>query len=131
MAQLVTRCRLTGHYMFIAMEADPKDFVRAYGPFIRKFCPFCSCEHMWYREDCKFLRPKPVVRGGIQLKAVAPHWEWIAEDGMPNVASIMQQQDFWADTFKLVEHKVPQSRVIDPSIAKEASARLAAEKPFG
>lgn len=65
------------------------------------------------------------------LKAVAPHWEWIAEDGMPNIASIMQQQDFWADTFKLVEHKVPLDRIIDPSIAKEAAQRLASEKPFG
>ena len=65
------------------------------------------------------------------LKAVAPHWEWIAEDGMPNTASIMQQQDFWADTFKMVEHKIPQDRVIDASIAKEAVQRLAAEKPFG
>ena len=65
------------------------------------------------------------------LKAVAPHWEWIAEDGMPNVASVMQQQDFWADTFKMVEHKVPQDRVIDVSIAKEAAQRLDAEKPFG
>ncbi len=65
------------------------------------------------------------------LKAVAPHWEWIAEDGMPNIASIMQQQDFWADTFKMVEHKVPQDRVIDATIAQEAVQRLTAEKPFG
>jgi hypothetical protein len=50
---------------------------------------------------------------------------------MPNVASVMQQQDFWADTFKMVEHKVPQDRVIDVSIAKEAAQRLDAEKPFG
>jgi NitT/TauT family transport system substrate-binding protein len=65
------------------------------------------------------------------LKAVAPHWEWIAEDGKPNVASIMAQQDFWADTFKLVQNKVPQSRVIDLTIADEAVRRLNTEKPFG
>src|SRR5262249_40142901 len=65
------------------------------------------------------------------LAAVAPHWEWIAEDGMPNIASIMAQQDFWADTFNIVERKVPQDRVIDPSIAKEAVQRLTTEKPFG
>jgi NitT/TauT family transport system substrate-binding protein len=64
------------------------------------------------------------------LKAVAPHWEWIAEDGMPNVASIMAEQDFWADTFKMVENKVPQQRVIEPTIAKEAVQRLTAERPF-
>jgi NitT/TauT family transport system substrate-binding protein len=65
------------------------------------------------------------------LKAVAPHWEWIAEDGVPNVTSIMAEQDFWADTFGMVEQKVPRERIIDLSIAKEASHRLNAEKPFG
>jgi hypothetical protein len=43
----------------------------------------------------------------------------------------MAQQDFWADTFKMVERKVPQDRVVDTSIAKEAVRRLAAEKQFG
>lgn len=65
------------------------------------------------------------------LKAVAPHWEWISENGMPNVTSVMAQQDFWSDTFKLVERKVAQDRVIDPSIAAEATKRLDTEKPFG
>ena len=65
------------------------------------------------------------------LKAVAPHWEWIAEDGMANVASVMQQQDFWADTFTMIERKVSQDRVIDAGIATEAAQRLTAEKPFG
>jgi len=65
------------------------------------------------------------------LKAVAPHWEWIAEDGMPNVTSIMAEQDFWADTFKTVETKVPQQRVVELSIAKEAVQRLSVERPFG
>jgi hypothetical protein len=66
MAQVVTRCRLTGHYMFMAMDADPKDFVGSRGPFTRKFCPFCSCEHAWHKEDSKFLPPKPSVGHGIQ-----------------------------------------------------------------
>ncbi len=65
------------------------------------------------------------------LKAVAPHWEWIAEDGVPNVASVMQQQDHWADLFKLVEQKVPQARIFDLDIARDAARRLSAERPFG
>lgn len=65
------------------------------------------------------------------LTAVAPHWEWIAEDGRPNVDSVMKQQDFWADTFKLVEHKVTRERVFVADIADTATKRLAAEKPFG
>jgi hypothetical protein len=66
MAQIVTRCRLTGHYMFMAMDVDPKEFANSRGPFTRKFCPFCSCEHLWHREDSKFLSPKPMVGQGIQ-----------------------------------------------------------------
>ena len=79
----------------------------------------------------KLIVKSIVPRDEELLKAVAPHWEWIAEDGMPNIASMMQQQDFWADTFKLIAHKVPQERVIDISIARDAVQRLAAEKPFG
>jgi hypothetical protein len=55
MAQVITRCRLTGHYMFMGMDADPKEFNQTVGTFARKFCPFCSCEHFWYKEDSKFL----------------------------------------------------------------------------
>ena len=51
MAQVVTRCRLTGHYMFMGMDVDPKTFAATAGPFARKFCPFCACEHSWYKED--------------------------------------------------------------------------------
>ena len=49
MAQVITRCRLTGHYMFMGVQAEPKEFARSPGPFARKFCPFCSCEHLWHR----------------------------------------------------------------------------------
>ena len=66
MAQVVTRCRLTGHYMFMAMEVDPKHFANSRGAFARKFCPFCSCDHIWYKEDSKFLGAKPVITAGIQ-----------------------------------------------------------------
>ena len=55
MAQVITRCRLTGHYMFMGVEADPKEFAQTQGPFMRKFCPFCACEHWWHKEDSKFL----------------------------------------------------------------------------
>ena len=84
-----------------------------------------------YADMLKLIVKSIVPHDEALLKAVAPHWEWIAEDGMPNIASIMAQQDFWADTFKMVEHKVLQDRIIDPSIAKEAAQRLTAEKPFG
>ena len=59
MAQMITRCRLTGHYMFMGMEVDPKEFTRTAGPFARKFCPFCACEHVWYKEELQnFCGPR-------------------------------------------------------------------------
>ena len=66
MAQVITRCRLTGHYMFMGMDVDPKEFTRSPGPFARKFCPFCACDHLWHKEDSKFLAPKIVLRPHIQ-----------------------------------------------------------------
>jgi hypothetical protein len=66
MAQIVTRCRLTGHYMFMGMEADPKDFAGARGPFVSRYCPFCACEHVWHKEDSKFLALKPAPSRNVQ-----------------------------------------------------------------
>jgi NitT/TauT family transport system substrate-binding protein len=65
------------------------------------------------------------------VKAIAPNWSYVAEDGLPNVASIMKMQDYWADYFTYVEKKVPEAQLLDLSIAKEAKARLDKEKPFG
>ncbi len=66
MAQVITKCRLTGHYMFMGMDADPKQFTATSGPFARKFCPFCACEHFWHRENTKFLALRTRPRSGIQ-----------------------------------------------------------------
>jgi hypothetical protein len=66
MAQVITRCRLTGHYMFMGMDADPKDFTGSRGPFARKFCPFCACDHLWHKEDSKFLTPKVAPQLHVQ-----------------------------------------------------------------
>jgi hypothetical protein len=65
MAQVITRCRLTGHYMFIGIDVDPKEFPRSPGPFARKFCPFCACDHLWHKEDARFVAVKPVSRPRI------------------------------------------------------------------
>jgi NitT/TauT family transport system substrate-binding protein len=65
------------------------------------------------------------------VKAIAPNWSYVNEDGIPNVSSIMKMQDYWADYFTYVEKKVPEAQLLDLSIAKEAKARLDKEKPFG
>src|SRR5262249_1289714 len=66
MVQVITRCRLTGHYMFMGMDVDPKEFPPSPGPFARKFCPFCACDHLWHKEDARFVAIKPVSRPRIQ-----------------------------------------------------------------
>jgi hypothetical protein len=53
-------------YMFMGMDVDPKEFPRSPGPFARKFCPFCACDHLWHKEDARFVAIKPVSRPRIQ-----------------------------------------------------------------
>ena len=33
------------------------------------------------------------------VKAIAPHWSYINEDGMPPVDSIMEMQDYWSGKY--------------------------------
>jgi NitT/TauT family transport system substrate-binding protein len=65
------------------------------------------------------------------VKAIAPHWSYIADDGLPLVDSIMEMQDFWSGKyFSFVEKKVSRAQLFDLNVAKEAQARLEREKPF-
>jgi hypothetical protein len=66
MAQVITKCRLTGHYKFMGMDVDPKQFTGRRGAFARTFCPFCACDHDWYKEDSKFLASKTGAHSRIQ-----------------------------------------------------------------
>jgi NitT/TauT family transport system substrate-binding protein len=66
------------------------------------------------------------------VKAIAPHWSYINEDGMPPVDSIMKMQDYWSSpAFHFVEKKVTKEQLFDLTVAKEAKERLEREKPFG
>ena len=65
------------------------------------------------------------------VKAIAPNWSYTNEDGIPNIKSVMEMQDYWSDYFTYIEKKVPESALFDLSIAKEATARLARDNPFG
>ena len=66
MAQVITKCRLSGHYVFVGIDVDTDDFARLSDPFVRKFCPFCACEHAWYKKDSKLMDARPPVRRGVQ-----------------------------------------------------------------
>ncbi|MEA2905726.1 MAG: hypothetical protein QOG83_1680 [Alphaproteobacteria bacterium] len=66
MAQVIARCSLTGHYMFLGMDVDAEKFVSLPDPLARKLCPFCSTEHFWHKKDAKLVNRRPVVRNGAQ-----------------------------------------------------------------
>jgi hypothetical protein len=66
------------------------------------------------------------------VRASAPNWSYIAEDGVPLANSILDIQEFWAGKhFSLVEKKVSRQQLFEFNIARDAKARLAKEKPFG
>ena len=66
------------------------------------------------------------------IKAIAPHWSYVNEDGVPPVDSIMAMQEFWSGKdFHFVEQLVSREQLFDLSIASEAKARLDRDKPFG
>lgn len=58
MAQLVAKCRLTGHYMYMGLEVSADELARMPDPFMRKFCPYCACEHAWHKKDAKLADRK-------------------------------------------------------------------------
>jgi NitT/TauT family transport system substrate-binding protein len=66
------------------------------------------------------------------VRASAPNWSYVAEDGMPLANSMLDIQDFWAGRhFSLIEKKVSRQQLFELNIAKDARARLGKEKPFG
>jgi NitT/TauT family transport system substrate-binding protein len=81
--------------------------------------------------DIKILAENTVLNKPEMVTAIAPHWTYVNEDGLPNVDSIMVMQDFWAaGRFNLIQKKVSREQLFDLTIAKEAAARLAKENPF-
>jgi hypothetical protein len=61
MAQLVAKCRLTGHYNFMGLDVSPEQLAQMPDPFARKFCPYCACEHAWHKRDAKLVDNKPAT----------------------------------------------------------------------
>ena len=64
------------------------------------------------------------------VKAIAPHWSYISEDGVPPIDSILAMQNYWADYFTYVEKKATRNQLFDLTIAADAKRRLDGEKPF-
>lgn len=65
------------------------------------------------------------------LIAQAPRFPWLATNGVPNVDSIVAQQNYWADYFDLVKTKVPRERLMELTLVQDALRILERDKPFG
>jgi hypothetical protein len=66
MAQIVTRCPLTGHYAFMGIDVEAERFAHLPEIFTRQYCPFCACDHDWRKKDAKLQESRLVMRRGIQ-----------------------------------------------------------------
>jgi len=66
MAQVIARCPLTGHYLYMGIDVTPERFAALPETLPRKFCPYCSCEHEWYRKHSKLLDRRPASRQDVQ-----------------------------------------------------------------
>ena len=84
-----------------------------------------------YPEIVEILAKSTALNKPELVKAIAPHWGYVNEDGLPQVDSIMDMQEYWSGPlFKFVEKKVSREQLFDLSIAKEAKVRLEREHPF-
>jgi NitT/TauT family transport system substrate-binding protein len=90
-----------------------------------------AAEPAKHPEIVEILAKTTALKSPETIKAIAPFWSYVNEDGLPNVKSIMAMQDYWADYYKIIERKVTPEQMFDLSIAKEAVERLRREKPFG
>ena len=116
---------------FIAQHRDVMiRFTEAYLQGIKEFNAAAANPDK-YPEIVDILAKNTALNKPELIKKIAPHWSYVNEDGMPQVRSIMEMQDFWAGKdFHLVEKKVTEEQLFDLSIAKEAKARLDRDQPF-
>jgi hypothetical protein len=63
------------------------------------------------------------------IEGARPRWSGYAADGMPNVASVMSQAEFWTAN-QLVVRMPGQDEIFDLGIAEEARQRLDDKNPF-
>ncbi len=124
----------------VGLYAARKDFVQQHRDALVRFAMAflqgakefnaAAAEPDKHPDIVEMLAKRTALQKPELVRAIAPHWSHTNEDGMPNIRSVMTQQDYWADYFHLVEKKVPEAQLFDLSIAKEAKARLAKEHPF-
>ena len=66
MGQVVSRCPLTGHYVFMGIDVEPERFATFPEPFARRYCPYCCCEHAWSKKDSKLIDRRSASRPDVK-----------------------------------------------------------------
>lgn len=64
------------------------------------------------------------------VDSTRPRWSGLAENGLPDIASVMEQQTFWHERTTLLRQMSSQDQIFDLSSAEEAHARLSEKNPF-
>jgi NitT/TauT family transport system substrate-binding protein len=125
-------CIFAAHRDFLAKNRDAA--VRFAMGYLRAIKDFnAAARDPWAHPDIvDILAQNTAVNDAELVRATAPNWSYIGEDGVPVVASMMDMQDFWSGKhFTLVEKKASRQQLFDLNVAKEAKARLRKAKPFG
>jgi hypothetical protein len=55
--------------MYMGIDMNAERFAGLPDPFARKFCPYCACEHDWYKRDSKLADRRPAARSDV-LRAI-------------------------------------------------------------
>jgi NitT/TauT family transport system substrate-binding protein len=120
------------HRAFLAKNRDAA--IRFAVAYLRAIGDFnAAAIDPWAHSDIVDILAQSIPLGAAELiRASAPNWSYIADDGVPLVKSILDIQDILsAKHFGPIEKKVSRQQLFDFNIAKEAKARLAKDKPFG
>jgi NitT/TauT family transport system substrate-binding protein len=104
-------------------------FAMAYLQGVKEFNAAAG-EPAKYPEIVDILARSTALQKPELVRAIAPNWSASNEDGIPNVKSVMAQQDYWSKYFTYVEKPVAEDKLFDLSIARDAKARLDTENPF-
>jgi NitT/TauT family transport system substrate-binding protein len=117
---------------FLAKSRDPAvRFAMAYLRAIREFNA-AARDPAAHSDIVDILAQNTTANDPDLMRAIAPNWSYIADDGAPLVNSLLAMQEFWSGRhFSLVEKKASRQQLSDLSLAKEAGTRLQKQKPFG
>jgi NitT/TauT family transport system substrate-binding protein len=120
------------HRAFLAKNRDAA--IRFAMAYLRAIADFnTTAIDPWAHSDIVDILAQSIPLGTPELiRASAPNWLYIADDGVPLVKSILDIQDVLSTKhFGPIEKKASRQQLFDFNITKDAKARLAKYKPFG